>query len=206
MKRKGLIITTIVFFLTVNTNYFWAGKLGSFAFPAFLLLVLAYLTLAVGLCVQLYFAIREKFADRQRLADIFFLTIVLTLTFFFPKGLISFDSLEGKDLFIAQREGAANCVTTFKLKENNKFIERSVCFGMTEIKGDYTLKADTIFFINVQLSRYEDEYYKFAIIKPSDSKNGEILGDLMRYNSYSDTTRDVLWIIKNDLINKNNSK
>jgi hypothetical protein len=203
VKRKGLIITTIIFFLTVNTNYFWEGKLGIFAFPAFLFLVVVYLVLVVGLVGQFFFAIREKFTNRQRLLSIAFLTIVLTLTYLFPSGLVSFDRLDGKDLFIAQREGAANCMTTFKLKENNKFIERSVCFGVTETKGDYILKDDTLFFTNVQLGRHEKEYYMFALIKLTGGKSEKRLGDLIRYKSYSDTTGHELWITKNDLTNDN---
>lgn len=206
MKRKGLIITTIIFFLTVNTNYFWVGGLGLFNFSAFLLLVFGYFALAASLVGQLFFAIREEFTDKQRLVSITVLIVVLSLTFFFPRGLINFDSLEGNNLFIAQREGAANCVTIFKLKKNNKFIEQKVCFGLTEIRGDYTLKSDTIFFTNVQLGRHEDEYYKFAIIQLANSRNTTILGDLVRYKSYSDTTRDALRITKNDLTNENNKK
>lgn len=199
MKRKGIIITTIIFFLIVNTNYFWEGKLGLIAFPVFMFLVVVYLALAIGLVVQIFFAIKEKLSDRQRLFIIALLTAVLALIFFFPNGLLNFDRYEGKDLLVAEREGAANCMTTLKLKESNKFIERSVCFGVTEIKGNYKLKNDTIFFTNVTFGRDENEYYKFAVIKQTENKNETTLGDLVRYKSYSDTTGNELWIIKNEL-------
>lgn len=202
MKRKGLFIAAIIFFLIVNTFYFWDDKLGIFAFPAFLFLIIVYLVLAVGLLGQIFYAIREKFTDRQRILGITLLTIVLTLTFFYPTGLVGFERLEGKDLFVAQREGAANCMTTFYLKDNNRFIERSVCFGITETKGDYILKGDTLFFTNVQLGRHESEYYKFAVFKQTESQNKKILGVLVRYKSYSDTTGQELWVTKNHLTNE----
>ena len=145
MKQKRLVISTLLLFLTVNTISLWDGKLGFLAFPFFLLLVVVYLILAVLVFRQLFFAISEKFKDKQRLGVIGALTIVLTLILLKPNGLIDFDKLQGKDLLVAEREGAANCMTTLKLKENNTFTERSVCFGVTEIKGNYELKGDTVF-------------------------------------------------------------
>ncbi|MCZ8217659.1 MAG: hypothetical protein O9262_15550, partial [Cyclobacteriaceae bacterium] len=129
------------------------------------------------------------------------LVTVLTLTILNPNGLINFDKLEGKDLFIAQREGSANCMITFKLKDNNKFLERSVCFGVTEVRGDYKLIGDTIVFFNVELGRDESEYYQFAIIKPAGDKFPNRVGDLIRYKDQNDTTGQEIWIIKNDLTN-----
>jgi hypothetical protein len=199
MKRKGLIIATAIFFLTVSTNYFWEGKLGLFTFPAFILLVVVYLVLAIGLLSQLFYAVKEKFVDRQRLFVIVLMALVLSLTSIFPGGIINFDTLEGKDLFIAQRGGAANCMTTFKLKEDNEFVERSVCFGVTETKGNYIIKGDTIFFSNVSLGRGDSDYYEFAVINKSDSQSSKILGNMLRFKNHSDTTGDELWIIKNDL-------
>jgi len=90
-------------------------------------------------------------------------------------------------LLIAQAEGAANCVTTFKLKENNKFVERSICFGVSEIKGYYKIKNDTVFFYDVQLSKSEREYFKYAIIKSSNYQNGNKLGSLVRHKANNDT-------------------
>ena len=96
----------------VNTTYYWEGKLGLFAFPAFLLLVVIYAGLGITLVKQLYFLIKEKFVDYQRLLKVGLLTIVLVLTFYKPFGLIDFDKLEGGDILIAEREGSANCMTT----------------------------------------------------------------------------------------------
>ncbi|MDN5215787.1 hypothetical protein QQ020_27160 [Fulvivirgaceae bacterium BMA12] len=117
------------------------------------------------------------------------------MTFLKPNGIISFDQFEGEDLFIAQREGAANCMTTFKLKPNNKFKERSVCFGVSETRGSYKILNDTIFF-SESAPRGDEEYYKFAILQKSKFRD-EIA--LFRYRNRSDTIGHELWIMKNDL-------
>ncbi len=199
LKNKGLLITTIIFFLTVNTIYYWEGKLGLFAFPAFILLAGVYVGLAIALLRQIYLVIKEKFTDKQRLFVVGLLTTVLVLTFFKPFGLIDFDKLEGGDLLIAEREGAANCMTTLKLKDDFTFRERNVCFGVTEIKGSYHIQNDTIYFDNVNVGRHEDEFYKFAVIRPSIFSNSKIITDLIRYKDLTDTTGHVLWITKNKL-------
>ncbi len=199
MKQKGLFITTILFFLIVNTNYFWEGKLGFFAFPVDFLLVIVFLVLGFLLLRQLFFAFSEKFIDKQRLVIIGILVIVVTVTLLKPNGLINFDKLQGKDLLVAEREGAANCMTTLKLKENNTFTERTVCFGVMEIKGNYELKGDTIYFKDVGFVRHESGYYMFAVIQKSDSEKTKYLGDIVMYKSYSDTIGRDLWITKNEL-------
>ncbi len=142
----------------------------------------------------------EKFRNRARLFLIGFMTIILGLSFFYPSGLINFTRFERPSVFIAQREGAANCMTTLKLIDDKTFTERNVCFGVTETIGTYSIKGDTIFFENISSSgRHENKYYKFAIIKNRENKYKKYFGDLIRYKDYSDTTGVALWIIKNDL-------
>lgn len=197
MKHKGLFIATILFFLLVNTAYYWEGNLGMIALLTLFLLILCFLILTFLLIKQIYLSRRENFKDKQRFILIGFMALLLALTFFFPTGLISFEKFDSKSILIAQREGVANCMTTLKLKENKKFIERNVCFGMTETTGTYFIKGDTIFFENVSISKNENDYYKFAVIK--NSQNKMFKGDLVRYKDYSDTTGIALWIVKNDL-------
>ena len=66
LKNKGLIITTIIFFLLVNTTYYWEGKLGLFAFPVFILLAGVFVGLVISFIRQIYFLIKERFSDKQR--------------------------------------------------------------------------------------------------------------------------------------------
>jgi hypothetical protein len=200
MKHKGLLITTILFFLLINTTYYWEGKLGAFAVLTTLLLIITFLVLTVLLFKQIYISIKEKFIDKQRLILIVILILTLGLTFFFPGGIINFEKFESNSILIAQREGVANCMTTLRLKANKKFNERNVCFGVNDITGTYYLKEDTIFFDYDSKNRQGKRYYKFAIIKNIGTNNTKHKGELVRYIDYSDTTGITLWIIKNELI------
>ena len=141
--------------------------------------------------------IKERFKEMNRVYLITFMTFVLTTSFFYPNGLINYGFFESESMLIAQREGAANCMTTLKLDIDNKFIERNVCFGVTVTKGDFRIISDTIYFENVTYGRHENEFYEFAIIK-NDMTNGKYLGDLVRYRNHSDTIGTPLWITKNE--------
>ncbi len=183
----------------MNTNYYWEGKLGLFAFPSFLLLILIYLGLGISLIRQLYLAVKEKYDNKLRLITVGLLVFVLTITPLRPNGLINFDKLEGGDVLLAEREGAANCMTTLKLKDDYSFKERNVCFGVIETTGKYYINNDTIYFDHVSIGRHIDEYYSFAVVKPSKfSKDGRHF-DLVRYKSLTDTLGHELWITKNEL-------
>ena len=167
----------------------------------FLVLVIYFLILKGVLIGQIYYSIREKGSDKNRLYLIGFMTIVLLVSFLFPNGLINFESLERGTVLIAQREGAANCQTVLKLKSNKKFIERNVCFGVSETTGTYRVEGDTIYFESSSSGRFEDEYYQFAVIRKAKGKNGIDLNDLVRFRNHSDTIGMELWIVKNDLVN-----
>lgn len=198
MRYKWLFITTTIYFLLINTTYYWEGMLGMWAMVEIPLLCLVFLTLVIQVCRQIYFSAREKFEDRQRVVLAGYMIMVLGLSLFFPRGFVDFGRLNGKDLLVAQREGVANCMTTLVLKENGTFRELNVCFGITTITGTYSLKGDTIFFHNV-LSREEREsYYRYALVKYWDDKIEKSY--LACYNNYPDTLEYSLGIIKNDLI------
>lgn len=194
MKYKKLILLLAVFFLVVNTSYFWEGKLGLFAFPVFLALMLIYLALIIVFCRMLILNFKEKFNDRQRLFVSAGLLCILVLTFFKPSGIIDFDGFSGKNLLVAGREGAANCTTTLKLKENNFFVEKTICFGVDEVSGSYSIKGDTIFFRSLNQN---SDYYTHAVVKRIGPQNGEII---VLYKGESDTIGSSLQIIKNELI------
>lgn len=181
----------------MNLNHFWEGKMGIWAFPIFIILAILFLVLAVICLIQIGKGFKEKFSNRNRNWTIGIMGISLGLIFLKPSGIINFDRLEDKDLFIAQREGAANCMTTFKLKPNNKFKDRSVCFGVSEARGNYEIKNDTIFFSDVSVPRGDEEYYKFGILKKSKYRDEEAL---FRYRSRSDTIGNELWITKNEIM------
>lgn len=199
MKNKGLLITTIAFFLLVNTSYYWFNDLGDFEIPVFFILVFVFAGLGVEMLRLLYIAIKEKFKNKHRILTIGILTTVLTIVYLKPHGLINFEKFESKELLVARREGSANCMTTFKLIEDNKFIEKNICFGITETTGNYKIANDTLFFENVELGRHENEFYEYAVIRPSKIDKNNLYYDLIRYKDFKDTTGHILWIVKNDL-------
>ena len=171
--------------------------MGALALEIFMFLVIVFLVLALICLIQIGWGIEENFSNRNRNWTIGIMTITLGLICVKPGGIINFNKSEGEDLFIAQREGTANCATTFKLKQNNKFVERKVCFGVNEIRGNYEIKNDTIFFLEVSVPRGEEDYYEFGILKKSKLKDEKTL---FRYRNRSDTLGHELWIIKNDIL------
>ncbi|WP_422083283.1 hypothetical protein [Ulvibacterium sp.] len=198
MKRKGLFLATIVFFLAINTSYFWIGNLGIFAILIFGLVFILFFVLLAFLIGQMKSLVKGRHNDKQRIILVGTMVFVLVTSLLFPTGIINFEKFDSESLLIAQREGAANCMTTLKLKENNKFMERNVCFGISETKGDYRIVNDTIYFHNVSLGLHEKEFYEYAIIKKR--KNSvSFIGEIVRYESLADTTGNALWIVKNKL-------
>jgi len=165
LKNKTIIIITIIYFSIINTTYYWEGKLGILAFPAFFFLFTTFLIFLVILGIQCYFLIQEKLANKQRLFLVIFLTVILSLIYYKPFGLIEFNKFEAKTVLEAQREGAANCKTTFKLKNDFTFKEKNVCFGITEVTGSYKVINDTIYFENIEKGKEEDAKYTFGIIE-----------------------------------------
>ena len=199
MKNKAIILATILYFLIINTTYFWQGKLGLYSFPFFVILVLIFLILFVIFIKQVYNGINENFKNKLTNLNIIILIITLSFTFAKPNGLVNFEQFQEKDLLIAEREGGANCNTILKLKENGIFKEKTVCFGITEIIGKYEFKNDTIFFSKIKSESIENKYFEFAIIKKSINKNDN-LSNIVRYLNKKDKIGKELWIRENNLI------
>ena len=196
LKNKRLIITTIILLLIVNLSYFWQGKLGILAFPILAFLALVFIVLVIICLIEIAKGVKENFSNQNRNWSVGVMVVGLGLIFLRPNGIVNFEKLEGDNLFIAQREGAANCMTTFKIKSNNKFKERNVCFGVSEVKGNYEIRNDTIFFSDVSIP-IREEYYEFAILQKSKYSDEYAL---FRYRDRSDTIGNELWITKNELI------
>jgi len=201
MKPKALIIASLVFFILVNTSDYWESSLGLLAFPAFLILVAVFITLAIGLVFQLIKLTKKSHRTRIRFLALIVTAIVLLLAFMYPNGIVSVEQLRGDNLLVAEREGAANCMTTFKLRPNNEFPETNICFGVTKITGKYEQRGDTLILQDIDLGRHEDEYFEYAVIKnyKVDTANGKIMGELVRYESALDTVGVELWITMNNL-------
>lgn len=199
MKSKKLLIAPIVFFLLVNTSYYWEGKFGLFSQLTLLLLFFSFFILVVLLIRHLILTFYEGFKDKNRLILVVVMAIVLVLTLYKPSGLIDFEGFDGEDLLIAQYEGVANCTVTIKLKENFKFRERLVCFGVSVVEGKYYLQNDTLFLNEYNLFSYNDKLYKYAVFRPSAHHFDSKYTTLMVYRNFKDTLGVRMSVFKNKL-------
>lgn len=199
MENKNLLIAVLIFFLIVNTSCLWESKLGSWASPLFVFLLIYFFALVVVLLYQIVWTIKQKLKRIGQFITLGIMAVVLCLAYFWPDGIIDCRKDDGPFVFVAEREGAANCYTTLKLKPDNKFVEKSICFGISMVRGSYSVKGDSIFFSDIQTGRDVNEYYQFAVIKQSASENKKIIGELKRFMNYSDTLPHELWITKNEL-------
>ncbi len=196
---KGLLVLSTIFFLAINTLYFWEGNLGSWLIPLTLFLLILYIVLIIALFNQIRLSVMEKFVVKSRLLVIVFLTFVLVSTAIRPFGIIDFKKFERDNLLVAQREGVANCTVTLKLKDNMTFVQRNICFGITDTKGKYHLKNDTIYFDNMEPGRHETIFYEFAIVTRPRPVKPEKYTHLTLYKNATDTSGLELVITKNEL-------
>jgi hypothetical protein len=196
-KPKWLIIISVIFFAIVNTSYFWEKHIGSWSMLTFLLLMVVYLGLFIVLVLQITGLFKSKFSDIRKLVSCFILFFSLLLVAVFPGGVIDFEKImEGEDLFVATREGAANCMTYLKFKTGNRFIQRSVCFGVNETKGKYQLVNDTIK-IEYDNNESANLKYAFGVIQKDKIDLYDKLGVVQLFQSPSDTIPIEYTIIKN---------
>jgi hypothetical protein len=198
-RYRSLIIASSIFFILVNTTYYWEGMMGTFAMITLLLMVVYFIVLVISLLGQTYFAIKEKLQNMERLLLIGLMASVLALAVFFPNGVVDFEKIESDIVLIAEREGVANCMTTLKLRENNTFKNREVCFGITEAEGTYKIKGDTIFFKSNSSGSGREDFYEFAVLERRKSANEKYLGKLVQFKNKLDTRGMALGIIKNNL-------
>lgn len=199
MRHKALYIATIIFFIGVNTTYFWEGDLGVYSMLSFLLPCLYFIILLGCLIAQLFFLGKENANKKPRIVLILFMTTILGLTVVFSGGIIPFSKFESKPLLIAQAEGAANCMTTLTLRANKTFVESTVCFGTSKTTGNYYISGDTIYFSNVSPGRGNSPNYAYGVITQLQSPNAPSESVLIRYESSTDTIGQTLWITQNAL-------
>ena len=204
VKNKTLWITTIAFFLIIQTTYYWEGKTGIFAIPITIALFITYLILFFQLILQIESLAKERFKDKQRIYISSTLLVVLILTACFPWGIIDFEKFEGKDVLIAGWTGSAGCTTSLKFKENGKLNKRVTCFGIRKANCKYYIKNDTIFFVKADDLNIEDQY-QFAVIgKSALSFNNQ--DGLYLFRTKNDTLPQQLIIVYNKLALKKRYK
>ncbi len=201
MKSKALFISTIIFFLLVNTRYFWDPWLDWAGMFLFGFLLIAYCLLALALLVQIIFSWSEKFKNKRRVALIFIMIFVLGSTLWKPMGVVDFESFESKDMLVAYSgKHTANCTQTIKLKIDKSYKIESICFGIHKETGTYTFKSDTVkFHVTRSYSSGGNEEYAFGVIKRSKDQNVNSFSTLGLYRTKNDSHFNFLTIIKDEL-------
>ncbi|MDR2919372.1 MAG: copper resistance protein NlpE [Tannerella sp.] len=196
-RFKWIAIAVILFFITVNTSYFWSKEVGIWLIPLSLLLVIIYLCFFILFFIQIFKAANEKFSNNKRLYTIILLVIVLFLTAILPKNP---NKWEGENLLVAAHKGAASCSTTLRLKPDGKFKYTSVCFGIEETRGTYKINGDTVFFEPTN----DKEMYTFGIICSNDTTlryppYPDATGIVRLYRNRTDSITRELYILTNNL-------
>lgn len=198
-KRKGYI--TIGLFisclLAVNILPVWGEE---WAEVLFLLVMLGY-AVFIGLffvwAYHFIFMLFEKFSNRNRNIIVTIMTFCIGAIYLFPFGISHYFIEEDVSIFIAQREGAANCRTIFKLFSDNRFEEKNICFGSHLVKGEFYFKNDTIHFTDINYGRGQQEYFQFATIQKSKYSERPAL---VRHKNIADVIGNELWIERNNLV------
>lgn len=140
-----LFIIIAVFFLFVNTRYFWEEYI-PYSEYFFLFLVIVYCVLSINIIIHIIKGLTERFCIKRRNYNIIIGLIILPLTFIFPYGIFSFKKLLPKEIFIAERIANRLCIETITLKEQHKFTYNTSCFWSVTDYGSYSISNDTIYF------------------------------------------------------------
>ena len=198
MKNKRILFISFLFLLLVNSAYFWLRLPSFWDMGITIILFLGYLALVLTLLTQIWLLYREKFKNKSRIVNIIVLSSVLLLTTIFPYGMYDFEKLEGHDVIIAQRESVANCTTTLKMKSSNRFVEKSVCFGVDRHEGEYAIIGDTIKFLFEKESNFSSKS-AFGIIRLNKNPASKPIGEIIYYRNLHDLNPLSLRIMKYDL-------
>lgn len=206
MKKSLIIIISILYFLLFNLSRLWEKLPGLWDLILSGILFVGFLILAIVLIVQIVKMIKNKFALRIDIINSILLTTVLILTVIFPFGLIDFNKFEEPNLILAQYEGSANCTTTLKIKDSDRFIQRSICFGVDEYYGKYEIIADTIKLYYDKKSSF-DSKYAYGLILLDSIQTDKKIGKIIYYRDTLDDNPLPMRILQYDIDeNQSNSK
>ena len=195
-KYRFLIISTVVLFLMINTQYYWKGLISDLDWALTLLCLIAFLVLLICLLYQLFLMFKERFKNRPRVYTVLAIGALLVLIFTKPSGIIDFEKLEGREMFTAWQEGVDGCGVGLILKENEVFYMKSNCFGIEDkMRGAYAIQNDTIKLKFSTLKGFTKQY-EYGVYKPANNITSEVL----LYASKKDTMPYRLTIFKNELM------
>jgi hypothetical protein len=192
MTARTLTVVSISFLVLLQTSRLWPKVGGGFDFVMTLVMAAIYLMLLVALLVTVYKSARERFKSRSRNVALVVTSTVLVLTFMFPFGIVDLDKFEPPDLFVAQYEGVANCTITLKLKPEQRFAVVTICFGVSESRGTYTVSGDT-------LRLYFDDNTKALAVLERGIASKESMGGVSYYLSQKQDRRLPMRVFKDEL-------
>jgi hypothetical protein len=146
--RDKYVITSIILFVVVQTYYFWEIWIGLMLLPIWIAIIITFIVLVFNLISKLWRLSITKLQDKELLISFAIQAIIISVTIFFPFGMINFHDFEEKDIIVAHREGVGGCGSYLKFKIDKTYIDREVCFGVFEVRGKYEIKGDTITFLS----------------------------------------------------------
>ncbi len=175
------MIAIIAYSFMWNTQYFWEYLPGLFDMGIMLTLLITIVILVLTGVYQVFKYLAEEQKDKFRLINAGLIVLVSVLTCLKPLGLIDFKKLEGENILYAMREGVANCTTSIRLKEGNRFKKTSICFGTDHSWGSYEIINDTIKFHYDKISE-ENKKEDFAIMQIVEDTTDKRIG-IIHYHS-----------------------
>ena len=196
MRTKHLYIIVIIFFLLVQTEYYWGNNLGWFAIIWFFAMQ-ALLVVFCGILVyQLFKLATERPFTGKRLLAIFLLSFVLLSTYLRPWGLIEFEKYETPPVLKAKAKGGGGCNNVLRLYNDSSFIDDSRCFGTERTRGKWRYSNDTIYFYEIRPGTLQETYFEFAIIKETGDNRHQYL---RRYQDRNDPHGRRMNVLHNDI-------
>lgn len=143
-SQRKLLIVIMTYMILWNSQYALEYLPSPFDFCLILFAPIFMFGLWIIGIIQIYKYFRDSNKSQLRVVNIGLITTLVILSILKPDGLINFKKLEGDNFILAVHEGVANCTTTLALKNNSKFKETSICFGIDHTWGEYKITNDTI--------------------------------------------------------------
>lgn len=154
----------VLLFLLINTQHFWIQEIEFFAIILYLLEIILFIGLIISTILKLYKYFDDDERNFKKGIPVFISIIVLILVFLYPSGIITDNTIYGKDKLFAFSEGTASCSISYHFKSDSIYIVNSFCFDSSRKLGKYYIKHDTIYFDTIQ-----NKQYKYGTINRKDS-------------------------------------
>ena len=184
--KKWWVLLALFHAVVLNTSFFWDAQVGLWGMLIALFLGIIWFVIICILVFRIVLILISRLKSKPDVIGTIFLSLILLFEFLFPRGIVDYEILEEPFWFAAYREGVANCGTSIKLRENNKFTKRSVCFSVDLYHGTYLIKGDTIF-LTFATAEEGSPKNQFAIMTTDTLKNGKVRRNLSYHQGKAGT-------------------